>query len=173
MFDILFLADFSVIKPEPGLIVWTTIIFVLFWVLIGKFGFKPISNALKEREDDIQSALDEAKKAREEMSNLKAENDKLLAQAQEERAAIIKEAKDSKTAIISEAKDKASEEAKRIVETAKVEIENQRKAAMVELKNQLGNIALDIAEQVIKKELKGDKEQEAFANSLVDDMKLN
>ena len=161
MFDILFLADFSVIKPEPGLIVWTTIIFVLFWVLIGKFGFKPISNALKEREDDIQSALDEAKKAREEMSNLKAENDKLLAKAQEERSMIIKEAKDSKAAIISEAKDKASAEARRIVETAKVEIENQ-----------LGTIALDIAEQVIKKELKGDKAQEAFANSLVDDMKL-
>ena len=89
------------------------------------------------------------------MSNLKAENDKLLAKAQEERSMIIKEAKDSKAAIISEAKDKASAEARRIVETAKVEIENQRKAAMVELKNQLGTIALDIAEQVIKKELKG------------------
>ena len=173
MFDILFLADFTVIKPEPGLIFWTFLVFVIFWLLIGKFGFKPITAALKEREDDIQSALDEAKMARQEMSNLKAENDKLLAKAQEERAAIIKEAKDSKTAIIAEAKEKASSEAKRIVDTARVEIENQRKAAMTELKNQLGNMALDIAEQVIRKELKGNKEQETFVNTLVDDMKLN
>ena len=173
MFDMILLADFSVIRPEPGLVLWTILIFVLFWVLVGRFGFKRIADALKEREEDIQSALDEAKKAREEMSNLKSENDKLLAKAQEERAAIIKEAKDSKASIIAEAKEKASEEAKRIVETAKVEIENQRKAAITELKNQLGSMAIDIAEQVIKKELKGNKEQEEFASSLVDDMKLS
>lgn len=173
MFDILFLADFTVIKPEPGLIFWTVVVFIIFWLLIGKFAFKPITNALREREDDIQTALDEAKMARQEMSNLKAENDKLLAKAQEERSAIIKEAKDSKAAIIAEAKDKAASEAKRIVETARVEIENQRKAAMIELKNELGNMALDIAERVIRKELKGNKEQETFVNSLVDDMKLN
>ena len=173
MFSSIFLADFSVIKPEPGLILWTTIIFILFWSLIGKFGFKPIANALKERENDIQDALDEAKKAREEMSNLKAENDKLMAKAQEERALILKEAKESKNAIIAEAREKAGEEAKRIVETAKVDIENQRKAAITDLKNQLGSMAIEIAEQVIRKELKNNKEQETFVNTLVDDMKLN
>ena len=74
----LFLADFSVIKPEPGLLFWTTVIFLIFWFLMSKFAFKPIGEALKQRESDIQTALDEAKKAREEMSNLQAENEKLF-----------------------------------------------------------------------------------------------
>ena len=83
------LLDFSPIKPDLGLLLWTTLIFSLFWFLISKAAFKPITNALKSREDDIQSALDEAKKAREEMAKMKAENEALLAQAREERAQIL------------------------------------------------------------------------------------
>lgn len=168
----IFLADFSVIKPDAGLIFWTTVFFIIFWWLMSKFAFKPIANALKKRELDIQNALDEAKKAKEEMSNLKAENEKLLMQAREERANILKEAKDTKNAIINEAKDKAKEEANKIVVNAKAEIENSKKAALLEVKNQVGAMALDIAERVIKKELQGNKEQESFVDSLVKELNI-
>lgn len=167
------LADFSVIKPDPGLIFWTSVIFLLFWFIVGKFGFRPIANALKKREDDIQSALDQAKSAKEEMANMKAENEALLAKAREERAVMLKEAKDTKNEIIAEAKNKAKEEAQKIANTAMVEIENQKKAAMVEVKNKVGVMALDIAEKVLKKELKGNSEHESFVNTLVDEIKLN
>jgi F-type H+-transporting ATPase subunit b len=167
------LAGFDVIKPDPGLMFWTTLIFCLFWFIVGKYGFRPIANALKKREDDIQSALDEAKKSREEMANMQAENENLLAKAREERAQMIKEAKDTKNDIINEAKDKAKIEAQKIASSAMVEIENQKKAAMVDVKNKVGVMALDIAEKVLKKELKGNSEQEAFVNSLVEDIKLN
>ena len=60
--DFILLADFSPIKPDFGLLFWTTIIFGLFWWLIGRFAFRPIANALKERQNDIQDSLDEAKK---------------------------------------------------------------------------------------------------------------
>lgn len=169
----IFLLDFSPIKPDLGLILWTTVIFLLFWFIMGKMAFKPIANALKTREDDIQTALDEAKKAKEEMANLKAENERILVEAREERANILKEAKDAKTKIISEAKDEAKHEASKIMNTAKVEIENQKKTAMSDLKNQVGNMALDIAEQVIRKDLKSDSNQQSFVNQLVDDIKLN
>ena len=102
----IFLADFTVIKPDFGLLFWTTIIFLLFWFIIGKFAFRPIAEALKERERDIQDSLDEAKKARQEMANLKSENEALLAQAREERSKILKDAKDARDNIINEAKDK-------------------------------------------------------------------
>lgn len=169
----IFLADFSVIKPDFGLLFWTTIIFLLFWFIIGKFAFRPIANALKKRESDIQNSLDEAKRVRQEMANLKAENEELLVQAREERAKILKEAKDAGASLISEAKDKAKVEAQKIVASAKEQIENQKMAAIVDLKNQVGTIALDIAEKVINKELKGDAAQEEFVNSLVKDIKLN
>ncbi len=168
-----FLADFSVIKPDPGLIIWTTIIFAIFWGLMAKFAFRPIANALKKRESDISDALNQAEEARQMMAEMKASNEDLLAEAREERTAILREAKDMKESIISEAKEKAKEEARKIVVSAKQEIENQKLAAVTELKNQAGMLAIEIAERVIKKELKGDAEQEAFVNSLVNEIKLN
>lgn len=169
----LYLVDFSVIKPDLGLIFWTTIIFLLFWVLIGKLAFKPIAEALRKREGDIQSALDEAANARKEMQNLTSENERLLSEARAERAHLLKEANDAKNEIIAEAKEKAKAEAKKLLENAKIEIDNQKNAALTEVKNKVGVMALDIAEKVLKKELKGNKEQEGFVSQLVDDIKLN
>ena len=169
----LVLLDFSPIRPEFGLILWSTIIFVLFYFVLGKFAFRPIANALKKREHDIQNALDESKKAREEIANMKAENAALLAQAREERSKMLQEAKETKSSIISEAKVKAKEEAQKIVTNAKREIDNEKKAAISEVKNQVGMMAIDIAEKLIQKELKNDAEHENFVNKLVDDIKLN
>ncbi len=169
----LFLADFSVIKPDPGLLIWTTLIFGLFWFLMSRFAFKPIAESLKKRELDIQNSLDEAKRAREEMSHLQAENEKLLAQAREERSQILKEAKEAKDEIIAEAKERANAEYKRKVESAIQDIENQKMAAMVALKNQAGQLAIDIAEKVLRKELSNQADQEAYAKSLAESIKLN
>lgn len=168
-----YLVDFSVIKPDLGLIFWTTLIFGLFWFLIGRLAFGPIAEALKKREGDIQSALDEAAKARSEMENLNAENERLLSEARAERTKMLKEAADTKVEIVNEAKDKARQEAKKMIENAKIEIDNQKNAAIIEVKNQVGAMALEIAEKVLQKELKGDKAQEGFVNKLVDDIKLN
>lgn len=169
----LLLVDFNPIKPDAGLLIWTSVIFLLFWGIIGKFAFKPIAEALKSRASDIQSALDQAKNARDEMANLKTENDQLLQQAREERAAMLKEAKDTKNQIINEAKDKAKVEANKIVADARVEIENQKLSALAEVKTQVGLMALDIAEKVIKKDLKGQPEQQSYVDQLVTEISKN
>lgn len=168
-----FLAGFPVMMPDPGLLFWTTIIFLLFWFIMSRVAFKPIANSLKERETDIQNALDEAKMARQEMANLQAENEKLLTQAREERTAILKEAKEAKEEIIAEAKERANAEYKRRVESAMQDIENQKLAAMVDLKNQTGKLAIEVAEKILRKELTNNPDQVAFAKSLVDQIKLN
>jgi len=168
-----YLLDFSPIKPDIGLILWTTVIFGLFWLIVGRFAFRPIAEALRKREADIQNSLDEAKNAQAEMSKLKSENEKLLAQAREERGRILREAKDASNQLISEAKDKAKDEAQKIVTNAKIEIENQAKQALVEVKNQVGNMALDIAGQVLRRELQGNSAQEEFVDKLVKEIKLN
>lgn len=167
------LADFSVIKPDFGLLFWTTLIFLLFWFLIGKLAFKPIANALKIRENEIQSALDESKKAREEMEQMKSENEALLAEAREERALILKEAKENKDAIIKEAKEKAKEEAQKIVATAQAEIENQKQAAIKEVKNEVGKLAVAISEKILRQELSDQKTHEGLIEKMVGDFKLN
>jgi len=173
MFQILFLADFSVIKPDPGLIFWTAIIFVALYFFLGRVAFGPIQNALKKRETDIQSSLDEAKRTRDEMAKLKADNEALLKLAQEERVKILREAAETKDAIINEAKTKAKAEARRIVEESKELIENQKMAAIIDVKNQIGNMTIDLTERLLRTKLKGDAEQEQLVNRLMDEMKLN
>lgn len=167
------LISFAPFQPTPGLALWSLIIFLLFWFIMKKVAFKPIAEALKTRETDIQNALDEAKKARQEMANMQAENEKLILEAKQERATILKEAQDSKTRIITEAKDKAKSDAKNIMTSANVEIENKKLAAMTEVKNEVGLMALNIAEKVIKKELAGKPEHESFVNNLVKELNLN
>ncbi len=169
----LFLAEFNVLKPEPGLLFWTTVVFILFWFLMSRFAFKPIGAALKQRETDIQSALDEAKQARLEMSHLVAQNEKLLMEAREERTQMLKEAKEAKDEIIAEAKVRANAEYKRKVESAIHDIENQKNAAMIDLKNKSGQLAIEIAEKVLRKQLANPAEQEAFAKSLAEGITLN
>jgi len=167
------LLDFTPFQPSPGLAIWGLLIFLLFWGIMSKVAFGPIANALQTRENDIQDALDSAKTAKEEMSNLKAENEKLLATAREERSQMLKEAKDTKNQIINDAKETAKSEASRIMIQANQDIENSKKAAMMEVKNEVGAIAISIAEKVIKKELAGNAEHESFVNALVKDVNLN
>jgi F-type H+-transporting ATPase subunit b len=168
-----YLLDFNPILPDVGLIFWSTITFLLFWLIVGKFAFRPIAQALGKRENDIQEALDLAKKAREEMAALKSDNDRIIGEAREEQARILKEAKDAGNKIIADSKDKAREEAQKIVTNARLEIENQAKHAITEVKNQVGNMALEIAEQVLRKELSSDSAQQAYVDELVKEIKLN
>ncbi len=169
----IFLADFNPIKPYIGLFFWSCVFFLLFWGLVGKFGFKPIVQALKKREDDIQDALDEAKKARQEIANLEAKHEKLLDQAKEERSQILLDAKEAAEVYRKEQKAKADDEFRVKVDSALQEIENRKMEAMITIKNDAGQMALDIAEKILNKELKGDPAQESFVKGLVDEIKLS
>ena len=103
----------ELVTPAIGLIFWTTVVFTLLVLLLKKFAWKPILSAVDERNQSIKNSLAQAEKARNEMSELTANNEKIIAQAKVDRDVILKEARDMKNEIISEAKDKASKEAER------------------------------------------------------------
>jgi F-type H+-transporting ATPase subunit b len=171
--DLIFLAEFTVARPGIGLLFWTFIIFMLFWILVGKFGFRPIKDALKKRENDIQAALDEAKNARDEMAKLNNDNQRLLNEAREERSKMLREAKETGDKLISEARNKAKEEAQKIVAEARTEIENQKNKALVEVKNQVGQMSIDIAEKILKHQIAQSQEQNMLVDKLVSEIKLS
>lgn len=167
------LLSFTPFQPSPGLAIWSLLIFLLFWFIMGKYAFKPIAKALEKRENDIQHSLDQAKLAQEEMKNMESQNEALLNQARDERNKILQEAKDMKNQMLADAKNKAKEEANKIIVSAQSEINNQKKAAMAEVTNQVGGMAIDIAEKLLKKNLSGDSAQTDFVQNLVKDIKLN
>ncbi|MDP1800242.1 MAG: F0F1 ATP synthase subunit B [Bacteroidota bacterium] len=163
----------SLITPGIGLIFWTTVVFLLLLVLLGKYAWKPILNAIKTREDGITKALASAESALNDMRELKSNNEKILAEARNERDALIKEAREAKDAIINEAKSKAQKDADRILASAREQIINEKNAAVTELKNQVATLSIEIAEKILRSELSSDEKQKALVNNLMKDVNLN
>jgi F-type H+-transporting ATPase subunit b len=144
---------------STGLFIWQIIIFLALLFLLKKYAWKPILGAVEERSNSIDDALKAAEKAKDEMAELTANNEKILTEARIEREAIIKEAKQIKEKTISDAKSQASVEAEKIIVSAKEQINNEKMKAMIELKNQVADISIDMAEKILKSELKDVEKQ--------------
>ncbi|HWB62494.1 MAG TPA: F0F1 ATP synthase subunit B [Chitinophagales bacterium] len=163
----------ELVKPAIGLVFWMVITFGLLVFILGKFAWKPILAMLNEREKTIEDSLAQAEKARSEMAQLTAKNEELLNAAKEERNKILNEAKEAAEKVKADIMDKAQKEAEQKIQAAFREIDLQKKAAITEVKNSVGLMALDIAEKVLRKELKGDTEQVEYVNKLVKESNLN
>jgi F-type H+-transporting ATPase subunit b len=161
------------ITPNIGLMFWTLLTFFTLLFVLRKFAWKPILTGLKEREESISNALNEAKKAREEMGNLKAENEKLLAEARIERDKILKEAKEIRDKMISDAKSIAQEESKKVMIQAHDNIEKDRQKAYSELKEQVVQLAIDAATRILKSELSDKSSQESLIGTYINEVNAN
>ncbi|HJY21447.1 MAG TPA: F0F1 ATP synthase subunit B, partial [Hanamia sp.] len=159
--------------PKLGLIFWTLIAFgITLWIL-GKYAWKPIMKSLDDREKNISDSIMSAENVRKEMSELKSENEALLAKAREERGIMMREAKETRDKIILEAKEQAREEMNKIVADAQSVIHQQKMAAITDLKNQVGNLVLEVSEKVIRRELGNREEQEKYIQQLTQNVDLN
>lgn len=161
------LADFNVLKPDPGLLFWTLLVFAFVYFFVGRAAFKPIQNALKKRDAEIQESIDEAKRVQAQMAQMKDDNAKLLAEAREESTRIIGEAEAFAKKRREESVTEAKEAAQKVSANAQRDIANMRDSAMADLKKEVGTMAIDIAEKVLQKELKSDVNQVALVNELV------
>lgn len=163
----------DLVTPGFGLIFWTSVVFIILLVLLKRMAWTPILNNVDTRNKSIEDALEAAKNARDEMSNLKADNDRILKEARAERDEMLKEARELKANIISEAKNAAKDEADKMIASAKVVIENEKAGAISELKNTVGALSVDIAEKVLRAELKDVDKQNAFIADMLKDINLN
>lgn len=159
-------------SPE-SLIFWTTIIFIVFFILLAKFAWKPILGAVKSREESINNALASAEAARREMENLTADNERILKEARAERDAVLKEAREMKEQIIADSKNEAQEQSQKLIAQAKAAIESEKNAAMAELKAQVSTLSLSIAEKLLKEELSNKESQTKLVEKMLGDVKLN
>ena len=157
---------------STGLFIWQTLLFIALILLLKKYAWKPILNAVNDREESIESAIKAAEKAREDMKNLQADNEKIMRQAREEREAILKEAREIRDTIVSDAKNTAVTEAEKIAAAATADIENKRLAAIHDLKVLVADLSVEIAEKVLRAELTGDKQKDLIEAS-IKDAKLN
>ncbi len=163
----------KLVTPDIGLLFWMIVSFGIVLFLLRKFAWKPILASLKAREESISDALNTAKKAKEEMTLLKSDNEKLIQQARAERDLLLKEARDTKDAIIAESKVKAQAEANKIMAGARETINTEKNAAIADLKNQVASMSIEIAEKILRQELSKDEKQKSLMENLMKDISLN
>jgi F-type H+-transporting ATPase subunit b len=162
------IGEFSV-----GLFFWQTLLFVAMLFILKKYAWKPILDAVNEREEGIKKALESAVQAKKEMASMNADNEKLLQEARSERDAMLKEAREIKAKLIGDEKDEAKSEADKIIIQAQAAIQSEKKAAIAEIKDQVASLSIDIAEKVIKQALSRDDQQQKLVKDLLDDTALN
>jgi F-type H+-transporting ATPase subunit b len=168
----MFLAN-SLVNPAIGTLFWTTLIFVLFFLILKKFAWKPILNAVKARDEIIKGSLESAEKAREEMKKLQADNEAILRKAREERENILKEARDVRDKLINEAKDKASVEAEKLIEKARQGIEREKAKALYEIHEQVAFLSVEIASKLLGEKLKESEQQNKLIDNYLKEIDLN
>ena len=163
----------ELIKPDFGLLFWMLISFGIFLLILRAFAWKPILNALKQRERTIQQRLDVAKKAKKELAEIEFGNERIIALAKTERANMLKEAQEQRNKIIEDAKKEAKKEADKMIRETHRKIEKQKQEAKEDIKKQIASLSIDIAENVLKEKLSEDQKQKDYIHNLVENIKIN
>lgn len=163
----------ELLTPGTGLIIWQTFVFLLLVLLLARFAWKPILSSLKEREESIKNALETAEQARAEMARIQSDNEKLFKEAREERDKILKEAREASNRMKDEAQADAKKAADKIIDDARAAIQVEKQAALKDVRVQVAMFSLQVAEQLMKKNLSSDKAQKELVEGFIKELKLN
>ena len=156
-----------------GLFFWQTLLFIALVLLLWKYAWKPILNAVNDREEGIKNALAAAEEAKKEMQNVTADSEKLLKEARAERETMLKEAREIKDKIVADAKEQAQLEGDKLIKQAQATIESEKKAAVTDIKNQVAELSVEIAEKIIKDQLANKDKQLKMVDTMLGDIKLD
>ena len=159
--------------PSTGLLFWMTITFLVVFFLLWKFGFPVITGMVKERQAFIDESLKKAHEANERLANIQKEGESILQEAREKQAQILKEAAETRDAIVEKAQTKARSEGARLLDEAKAAIEQEKKAAIADIRQQVAALSVEIAEKVLRQNLKDDKSQMDLIDRMLDDVSAN
>ena len=160
----------AILTPDFGLFFWMLIAFLVVFCLLAKFGFPVITGMVEERKNFIDESLRKAHEAQERLANIEKEGESILQEAREKQAQILKEAAETRDAIVEKAQDKARAEGARLLEDARVAIEQEKKAAIADIRAQVATLSVEIAEKVLKQNLKDDKSQMDLIDRMLDDV---
>jgi len=152
----------SLLSVNPGLIIWTIVIFVLLLILLRKIAWIPLIKALNNRENTINSALENAEKQRKETEELFEKNKQLLAEANVNSMKIINDGKEAASRIKDDIISKANEESRKILEQAKKEIAIQKESMVEQIRDEIADVAIKAAEKIIIDNLDTEKQKKVI-----------
>lgn len=159
--------------PDLGLVFWMFIAFLVLFLILAKWGWPIILRSMNSRADKIDQGVEYARQAKEQLDSARADAQKVITDAQKQQAEILRDAQKMKTQIIDEARIEASAEAKKVMDAAKVSIDQSRKEAERQLRQEIGRFSVSIAEKMIRRQMDNEKEQEALADKLLNEIENN
>ena len=159
----------SLITPDFDLLVWMTLIFGIVFFVLAKFGFPMITGMVDERSERINASIAKAREAEEKLNTLAEQQEKMLKEAQLEQSRILKETSEARDRMIAKAKADAEEEAAKIMDHARTTIAAEKESAMRDLRRQVSLLSVEVAEKIVRKELKETPEQLALIDRLLDE----
>ena len=160
----------SLITPDFGLFFWMTVVFLVVLFILWKYGFPVIVKMVDERKAFIDESLKKAHEANERLANIQKEGESILQEAREKQAQILREAAQTRDAIVEKAQDKARSEGARLLDEAKAAIEQEKKAAIADIREQVATLSVEIAEKVLKQNLKDDQSQMDLIDRMLDEV---
>lgn len=163
----------SILTPDPGLLIWMLIAFLVVFFVLAKFGFPAIIGMVEKRKSYIDESLKKAHEATARLENIKQEGEAIIQEARDKQASIIKEAAVTRDAIVGKAQEKAREEGASIIGEAKLEAEAQKQAAMSEIRKQVAMLSIEVTEKVLRQKLNTDEAQMDYINLMLDEVSSN
>ncbi len=163
----------SLITPDFGLFFWMTVVFLVVLFILWKYGFPVIVKMVDERKAFIDESLRKAHEANERLANIQKEGESILQEAREKQAQILKEAAETRDAIVEKAQDKARAEGARLLDDARAAIEQEKKAAIADIRKQVATLSVEIAEKILRQNLKDDKAQMDLIDRMLDEVSSN
>lgn len=149
---------------NPGLTIWTVVTFTILVIVLGKYAWKPILQALTEREEKIRSALEQADKARAEASEMMKQNEQNMARAEEEYRKMLREGKVLADKMKEEIVTKARQQAQQELDRANQEIQRNVESAKQQLRSEVADLAIKAAEKILDETLDAGKQKKIVQN---------
>jgi F-type H+-transporting ATPase subunit b len=156
----------GVFSVNPGLSIWTTVIFLLLLGALWKFAWAPLLGAVEAREERIQSALDTSRERHEEAEKLLAEHKAQLADVRRQSGEILAEARTAADRLRKELEEKAREEAQGIVAAARREIEREKDQALAQLREESVDLALSAAAKLLGERVDAARDRDLIVSFL-------
>lgn len=149
----------TLLSVEPGLLIWTIIIFFLLLLILKKFAWGPLLKSLNDREQSIKDSVEKAEYLKQEAEKILAQNKALLAKADEDARKVISEGKELAEKLRNDMISKTNDDTTRMISQAKSEIEREKVAAMNSLKDEIANLAVQAAGKIIDENLDAAKQK--------------
>lgn len=156
--------------PDSGLLFWMTLVFVIVFLILRKWGFPTIVKMINDRKAFIDDSIKKAHEANERLANIQKEGESILQEAREKQAVILKEAADTRDAIVEQAQTKAKEEGARLLSDARVQIEAEKQNAIRDIRSQVADLSVQIAEKILRSNLSTADKQMDMIDRLLDEV---